>query len=291
MTALTRQLVSIVLTSLTLGMSALYAQPDVNTNVTESGNAQTYIPRDNFYNRYLHTEEQPIAYDYIHEKDVFWEKRIWRIIDTNEKRNHVFRAEKAPFINILIDAALEGDLTLYHMIDDEFTRPLNHKEVEYIKYKEDTVTIFDPITLEDSTIVTYNELNWEDVKHYRIKEVYFFDEETSTLNVRILGIAPIIERYDDNGNFLNTGPMFWLYYPAARSVLARHEVLNPLNDAARMSWEDLFEARLFDGYVTKASNLHNRRIKDYISDPMGILLESKKIEESIFNFEHDLWSY
>ena len=36
------------------------------------------------------------------------------------------------------------------------------------------------------------DLNPEDVKRFRLKEVWFFDEETSTLQVRILGIAPLI---------------------------------------------------------------------------------------------------
>ena len=288
MTATLLRLLGVLLTSATLGMP-LFAQP--STNVTESGNQVIPRPRDGFYDRYLHTEEQVLAYDFIHEKDVFWEKRTWRLIDARELRNHIFRAEKAPFLNILLDAGLDGDLTLYNVVDDAFSQPLSLEQVEEIKYSTDTITIFNPETLQDSLVVVRNELNWEDVSKYRLKEVYFFDEETSTFGVRILGIAPIIERLDDNGNFLNEGPLFWAYYPEARPLLARHEVFNPHNDAARLSWEDVFEARLFDSYIIKANNLYDKRIKDYKSSPMAILVESERIQESIFNFEHDLWSY
>lgn len=289
MTAINWRLVGTMLISLTLSMPFTIAQP--NNNVTESGNEIKKPPRDGFYDRYLYTEEQVISYDYIHEKDVFWEKRIWRLIDTREKRNHIFRHEDAPFVNILLDAGLAGDLTLYGMEDDRFSRALTPDEVRELKFSTDTITIWKPETFEDSLVVVHNELNWEDVNKYRIKEAYFFDEETSTMGVRILGIAPIVERTDDNGNFLNEGPLCWLYYPEARGMLARQEVFNPNNDAARMSWEDVFEARLFDGYIIEQSNLHDMRIKDYKNNPIAILLESQKIEESLFNFEHDLWSY
>ncbi len=268
---------------------ALVAQP--NTPLTESGKVKQTPPRDNFYDRYLHQEERVLAYDYIHEKDVFWEKRIWRLIDIKEKRNHIFKDESNPFLNVLFDAAEEGDITLYHAMDDQFTTAMTESEVQSLRFSEDTTYIFDPVTFEDSMVVVYNELNWEDIKHYRLKEVYYFDEETSTLGVRILGIAPIIERLDDNGNFLNSGPLFWAYYPEMREVLARTEVVNPHNDAARMSWEDVFEARLFDSYIIKEGNVYDRRLKDYVTSPMDILLESQKIQESMFNFEHDLWSY
>ena len=260
-------------------------------NVTESGNVEQVTPRDNFYSRYLHTERPILQYDYIHEKDVFWEKRIWRLIDVREKMNHIFKDEKKPFITVLLDAAKAGDITLYHTFDDQFTQPMSSGECSSIGSQVDTVCTFDPDTFEEICLPVVNEFNPEDVKQYRLKEVYFFDEETSKMDVRILGVAPIIDRYDDNGNFLNSGPMFWAYYPEMRETLARTEAFNVHNDAARMSWEDVFEARMFSSYIIKESNVYNRRIKDYQNSPMAVLLESDKIKENMFHFEHDLWSY
>lgn len=262
-----------------------------NNNVTESGTLAKTIPQDGFYNRYLHTEKRVLEYDFIHEKDVFWEKRTWRVIDIKEKMNQVFKYEKKPFIMVMLDAAKAGDITLYHTFDDSFTQPMTDGDRESCISKVDTVCIFDPDTFVEECKEVINEFNPEDVKQFRLKEVYFFDEETSKMDVRILGIAPIIERYDDNGNFLNSGPMFWAYYPEMRESLARVEAFNDQNDAARMTWEDVFEARLFASYIIKESNVHNRRIQDYMSSPMAILLESDKIKDGIFNFEHDLWSY
>ncbi|BDS13897.1 type IX secretion system ring subunit PorN/GldN [Aureispira anguillae] len=266
-----------------------YAQ---NSNVTESGKVERVAPRDGFYDRYLHKEKKILAYDFIHEKDVFWEKRVWRLIDIREKRNHIFKDEKTPFISILLDAAKAGDITLYHhSFGGEFSEPMTQGEAANVGVTTDTIFIFKPEDFSEEMKIVHNELNYEDIQKYRVKEVYFFDEETSKLDVRILGIAPIIDRKDDNGNYLNSGPMFWTYYPELRETLARSEAFNTHNDAARMSWEDVFEARLFGSYITKESNVYDRRIKDYRSDPMAVLLESDKIKDGIFHFEHDLWTY
>ncbi|MCP4438216.1 MAG: gliding motility protein GldN [Aureispira sp.] len=273
---------SLLVFSTTLGLAQ---------NMTESGNTVKNTPRDNFYDRTLHKEKKVLTYDHIHEKDVMWEKRVWRLIDVREKMNHLFTNPKKPFINIILDAAAAGDATLYSVMDDEFKVPLTKNEVSSLITSVDTITTWDPITFEEIITPVENELDPTDIKKYRIKEVYYFDEETSSMGVRILGIAPIVDRYDDSGSFLNSGPMFWAYYPELRESLARHEAANAHNEAARMSWEDIFEARLFASYITKESNVYDRRIKDYKNSPIDILLESDNIKNEIFHFEHDLWSY
>lgn len=291
------KITGIIATSLLVFIGTLNAQ---NTYMTEAGvrvvsnekdGNNCKKPRDGFYDRYLHKEKMPLPYDYIHEKDVFWEKRIWREVDTREKMNHVFVSPHGPLITTIMDAAKEGDITLYNTWDDRFSQALTQEEIQGLMSSSDTVSIYDPETFRDSIIVVNNEMNWEDIKKYRIKEAWYFDEETSTLGVRILGIAPIINRYDDDGNLLNSGPMFWAYYPELRNTFAKTEAFNSMNDGARLSWDDIFEARLFSSYVIKESNVHDRRIQDYTKNGVNALLESERIQSEIFNFEHDLWSY
>ena len=192
---------------------------------------------------------------------------------------------------MVIDAAMNEEITLYSSIDDAFSEPLELNEIRKLLYSTDTALIYDPVTFKDSVVIVEDEFNYMDVTKYRLKEVWFFDEETSRMYVRILGIAPVITYYLDDGTVIGEGPMFWLYYPHCRNLFARKEVFNPYNDALRMSWDDLFEARFFSSYITKENNNYDRRIQDYVSSPMDMLLESEKIKESIFNFEQDLWSY
>ena len=51
--------------------------------------------------------------------------------------------------------------------------------------------------------------------------------------VRIAGIAPVRDIYDDKNQFRGSQAMFWLYYPDVRGVLAGYEVVNPTNDVER----------------------------------------------------------
>jgi hypothetical protein len=62
---------------------------------------------------------------------------------------------------------------------------------------------------------------------------------------------------------------------------------------SRMTWEELFESRMFSSYILKSTidNAANKNIKQYVRDPILALLEGENIKEKIFNFEQDLWSY
>ncbi|NJN77731.1 MAG: gliding motility protein GldN [Saprospiraceae bacterium] len=243
---------------------------------------------DGVYEEDLMASTPPLKYDNIREADVFWEKRIWRVLDVREKMNKPFVYPEKPFINIILEAAQQGDITVY--MDEKFTMPMAKEESKNIGISIDTTIVFDPVTFIETPVVTRNVLNWEDIKRFRLKEVWFFDEETSTMQVRIIGIAPLREVYDAQGNFKYEQPMFWAYYPQLRNTLASQEAFNPLNDAGRMSWEDIMEMRYFSSYIYKESNVYDRRLQDYLSG-VDLLLEADKIKNEIFNFEHDIWSF
>ena len=247
------------------------------------------IPRDGIYNKSTVASKQMLTYDHLREADVFWEKRIWRIIDVREKMNKHFTFPDAPFIKVLLDAATNGDISVYSAMDDKFSYKLASEEAANIGVTVDTIIVFDPLTLKEEEKIVRNELNWEDVKRFRVKEVWYMDKETSTMKVRILGIAPLIEVNDANDNFRYEQPLFWLYYPELRTVLNNEEVVNPMNDANPMSWDNIFEMRYFSSYVYKESNVQDRRLQDYKTG-LDILLEAKKVEAAIFEFEEDIWS-
>lgn len=232
-----------------------------------------------------------LPYDHIREADIFWKKRIWRVIDIREKMNLPFAYPERPFFTILMEAASEGEIKAYSVEDDKFSIELTPDEVKSMGASIDTISTLDPETYEETFQIVRNEVNPEDVKRFRLKEIWFFDEETSTMQVRILGVAPLIDVKDDNGNFRYEKPMFWIYYPEAREMLARERVFNIAgNDAAPVTWEDLMEMRFFSSYIYKESNVFDRRLQEYLSG-VDLLMEADKIKQEIFNFEHDLWSY
>ena len=260
------------------------------TVITESSAPAVDKPLDDIVEKTIMDEKPLLAYDPLREADIFWEKRIWRVIDTREKMNQTFMYPERPFASIVLDAAMNGDFTVYSTEDDKFSYPLTPDEVAAKTSSIDTITVYDPDTYEEKIEIVRNDLNPEDIKRFRVKEIWYFDEESSTMKARILGIAPLRDVLDDNGNFQYEDPMFWVYYPEAREVFARERVFNINNDASPTTWEDIMEMRYFSSYIWKQSNVQDRRLQDYLTG-VDLLLEGQKIKQEIFNFEQDLWSY
>jgi gliding motility associated protien GldN len=237
---------------------------------------------------------KPLAYEYQREADVFWSKNTWRIIDTRQKMNLPFAYPPRPLIQIIEEAALRGDIKVYDPAvenADQFKRVMDIKEVAQIGLKTDTVIQINPLNPDkEDTVVVNNTLQYNRITKYRVKEVWFFDTKTSSMQVRIIGIAPVMEDYDEKGNYRGDMTMYWVYFNDLRDILAKEEVFNPKNDWQHFSWDDLFSMRYFESYIYKESNVFDRNIQEYASGS-DALLESDRIKQRIFETEHDLWEY
>lgn len=249
---------------------------------------------DDVVQRTLISESPFLEYEPVSESDVVWQKRIWRIVDTREKMNLHWRNPDAPFFGIIKELAENGDIKVFR--DEFFKEQLATEDLEKLLNRIDTAVVYDPETYEEQIKITKSEINVDDIKRYRIKEVWFFDKEASRVKSRILGIAPMKDEIDaTTGQLKYSLPLFWVYYPKTREHLARRRVINEFNEVAPMSWYDLFEARFFSSYIYKQSNSLGLRLEDIYKDSpdtqYDVLLESEKIKNELFNFEHDLWTY
>jgi len=247
----------------------------------------------------------PLAYPYLREADVMWSKRVWRYIDLKEKMNLPLKypnsksiLERKSLIDVIMDAIAEGSLTAYtaaQAIDEAFVTPMTMKEIEVRGgARTDTMKMSrpDPPYEEFDTIIA-KEFNRDDVIGYRLKEDWFFDKQRSVMDVRIIGIAPMAYAKNEAGEIREGNirvPLFWIYFPEARRLLANAECFNRTNDAERRSFDDIFQKRLFSSFIYKESNVYDRRIEDYKTG-LNALLESDRIKDEIINLEHDLWEY
>ncbi len=246
--------------------------------------------------------KKPMAFAPIREADVMWSKKIWRIIDLREKMNQVLYFPttsmdgRTNLINLFIEGIENGQLTAYDArTDDEFKVPMTFEQVKEAfgaTTRTRQVRDLDTGELKETTVV--GEIRAEEVKQFMVKEEWFFDKQTSTLNTRIIGICPIQEYYRDqdiNRENVQRRQVFWIYYPEARELMATHSVINPNNTAQNMSFDDLFIKRKFNSYIVRESNVYNNRaVSQYLSGREA-MLESRKIEREIFDFEQDLWEY
>lgn len=258
---------------------------------------------DGVYVRDNNPARRVVPYSFLREADVLWSKRIWRQIDLNEKVNAPMRFPKTGetkdrknLISVLMDAIKEGSLTAYDPSDDEFTTPMTSEEFSKVGGADSInikVTRAEPPYDEyDSTV--FRAFNPDDVVMYRMKEEWFFDKQRSVLDVRIIGICPMMLARDQEGNLVEGGQrklLFWVYFPEARRIFANAELANRYNSSQRLSFDDLFMKRMFNSYIIKEDNVYNRRIDDYKTNPMDALLESERIKQDIINFETDLWEY
>jgi len=257
--------------------------------------------------RNLVKERTPLAYENLREDDAVYREKVWREIDTREKMNLPFRYSASDdngnqrFISILFKAIQDGPdnggVTVFSNIDDRFTTPMTVSEVAE-KISGGAVQV--PITDSLGNVTSYKtvtaEVNLDSFYKFIIKEEVIFDKESSRLFWRILGIAPVKNVITSAGVNLGETALFWVYYPDMRPIFAKYEVYNGKNFGARMSWEELFESRMFYGRIIK-STLDNP-FDQYLSEQQGLkdnrilqLLEGENIKDRIFNYEQNLWSY
>ena len=245
----------------------------------------------------------PLAYENLRADDAVYRHKIWREIDTREKINLPFKYSadedngNQRFISILLQAVQDGAVTVFSNVDDRFTTPMTVGEVsKAIAGDEIPVPIYDTMGVLTGTKMMRNEINLDSIYKFRIKEEVIFDKESSRLFFRILGIAPVKRIVTPQGIDIGETEVFWVYYPDMRETFSKYQVYNSKNFGARMSWEELFEGRMFYGRIIKSTidNPYDQYIKNYKGlSENGILqlLESENIKEKIFNYEQDLWSY
>lgn len=279
--------------------------------VDSSGMADTVVKKslrnDNAFDKSNLTSRIPLTYEYLRWDDALFAEKVWRELDLREKMNQTFRYEATDdngsqmFVSMLLKAVSSGEVTAFE--DDRFTTPMTVGDIQLkTAGRADTVAQIDVKDINKiiGYVVTRASFDPSSVNKIRIKEEWVFDRESSRMFVRILGIAPLKTEYFQEGTGQSgakergVSTLFWVYYPDLRPTLAKYEVYNPKNmGQSRMTWEELFESRMFSSYITKSTmdNSANKNIRQYIKDPILALLEGDNIKEKIFNYEQDLWSY
>lgn len=256
---------------------------------------------DGVYQKEHTVKRRVIPYAHLREGDVMWLHRVWRRMDLREKINYPLYYPTTPIndrknmFDVIRESLLEsGTMTAYSPgpigTDDEFTTPMTVEEVKGLLSSIDSQYVEDPITEELELVIQNVDVESAEIVWYEIKEEWFFDRQRSVMDVRIIGICPMKEKFNDFGESQGPLALFWIYYPEARYVFNQQEVYNRQNDSERRTLEDIIWSRQFGSYITKESNVYDRFINEY-KGGLDALLEAEKIKEMLFLQEHDVWHF
>jgi gliding motility associated protien GldN len=259
------------------------------------------LRKDFAYEESDNSEKVPLSYQSIRADDAVFRHKLVREVDCREKINlpFMYAADgdngNQRFISILLKALQDSVVTAFS--DDRFTTPMTTAEVaKMVAGEEVEIKKYDELGNVTGVEKKRNDLNLDSFYRYHIKEEVIFDKQTSRLYWRIIGIAPVKNIILSTGVDLGPSELLWVYFPDLRVTLSNYEVYNSKNMSAKMSWDDLFENRMFSGRIIKTSmdNSKDALIKNYpglTENTLQQLFEGEYAKEKIFNYEQDLWSY
>lgn len=262
--------------------------------------------------------DKPLPYGYVGDRDILFGKKVWEVIDLNERVNFPMYfpvednlgSDRKSLFSVLISAI--KDSTLTEVYGDSYFRlkktPEDIQTVFFFKELNDygiEVMNQNPGATEDDLKAkglltdehySTSELTGADVSQYKVVGYWYFDKRQGELKYRMLGICPMaVDALTKlrQGSEAEPIELFWVYFPAARDILHNAKAFNERNSSMPITFDHLLNSRRFSSNIVKVENVYgDRLIEDYMKENAQMqLLESERIKETIRNFEQDMWNY
>lgn len=252
----------------------------------------------------------PIAYGYVDDRDILWQKTVWETIDLDERinfpyhyptiNNGLLSSTRKSLFRILMDNIKSGDITEIYS-DDYFNDKLTAEDLEERLISKQ----LSPSGIEKSNSgeqVTENDydiykIETDKVVQYRIKGTWYVNKRLGELKYRLLGIAPVapdVSTLSDGPAAMADAlvPLFWVWFPDARKALNNSQVFNSKNSSQPITFDNMLNSRRFNSVIYQEENVYeDRAVNQYIyEDALRQLLESERIKSEIRDFEQDLWN-
>lgn len=232
--------------------------------------------------------------------DVMWMREIYRTLDLTKDTNgalyypvepqgnrmnlfttlfRLLAQKKIPAYEYQLDGTerfqKDAEITFRDVLD----RFQIYYELKKVANRRDSV-----LSLSNSDIPS------ADVLSYFIKEVWYFDQRTSTYGSVITAICPVLHRSEEFSSEKVKLPMFWVNYKDLAPYLMQSKVaVSNYNNAANSTWDDFFAARLYKGDIYKTTNLQNRVLSQYCTTDSALVKEQRRIEQELADFEKGLY--
>lgn len=283
-----------------LGGIASYAQSNLlNAKIPEEIGLKTPA-------QLISDNDKPLAYGYVHDRDVLMGKMVWEIIDLSEKINFPLYfpvdtanigSDRRSLYDVLTRAIKSGEISEVYS-DSYFNTKKTFKDIQASLSRIDTTDAGREQINAGQTVseeyVLRSDLTAQDVTQYKIKGFWYFDKRQSELKYRLLAICPVTpDVYTMNNDEKDYIELFWIFYPDAREVLHEAKAFNNKNSAMPISFDQILNSRRFNSVIYKEENVYgDREIKEYMKDnAQNQLLEAERVKEKIRDFESDMWNY
>ena len=283
-----------------IGGVASYAQSNLlNARIPEEIGMKTKAQQ-------ISDNDKPLAYGYVHDRDVLMGKMVWEIIDLSEKINFPLYfpidtanigSDRRSLYDVLTRAIKSGEITEVYS-DSYFNTKKTYKDIQASLSRIDTTDAGrEQINAGQRVSEEYimrSDLTAQDVTQYKIKGFWYFDKRQSELKYRLLAICPVTpDVYTMNSDEKDYIELFWIFFPDARDVLHEAKAFNDKNSAMPISFDQILNSRRFNSVIYKEENVYgDREIKEYMKDnAQNQLLEAERVKEKIRDFESDMWNY
>lgn len=250
--------------------------------------------------------EKPLPYGYVNERDILWAKATWEVIDLDERVNlplyfpidtNNIGSHRRSLYRVLVDGVKSGEIENIYA-DSYFNQKITLKDLEATMTRKDTLSQgraqYNAGDIIDAQYILSTNISAADIMAYHIRGYWYFDARRGALRYRLIGIAPVApDAYSKSQGLSDAIELFWVFYPDARNTLHDAIVFNTGNTAQLLTFDHLLNSRRFSGVIYKQDNVYgDRAIDAFIPDnALMQLLKSRKIKESIRQFESNMWNY
>lgn len=230
-----------------------------------------------------------------------WKREIYRTIDLTKPENAGLADPVTP---------TEGRMNLFCLI----FKLLSDREIQAYSYTLDGNEQFDDAHKADFKdildryhvyyrrkrlaatgdtvfVIENSDIPSAEVLSYFIKEVHYYDQNSSSFHTDIEAICPVLHRTGDFDMNITKYPMFWIKMnDLAPYMNLIHVPTSEYNNAATVELDDFFAMGLYQGDIYKTTNPSGRTLAQYCPTDSAMAKEQKNIEAQLAGVEDALWN-
>lgn len=225
-------------------------------------------------------------------KNASWSRVVYRKLDLDKEENAVLYYPEYPsiakrnlFANIF-ELLRTSQISAYEYLDGTEFYDEEH-ELKFVDFLE-KYNIPYKKGPKNSLSIEVADIPSNQVKAYYIKENNYFDLNTSSFNIEIEAICPIMYDLSDYGDTLSM-PLFWIKYSDLKPYISEEYVMiSSNNNVENYTLSDYFDLNIYKGDIVKTLNLRGKSLMQITNNSDSLKLIQNKIEREIKNAEYIL---